>query len=50
MADMGFGLTKEDIMNIAFRIVDKSGRNHPFSNGMAGRGWFEGFRAQHPQL
>ena len=50
MADMGFGLTREDVMRTAFLIVDKSGREHPFSNGMAGRGWFEGFRARNPQL
>ena len=34
MADMGFGLTREDVMRTAFLIVDKSGREHPFSNGM----------------
>ena len=50
IADMGFGLTREDVMRTAFLIVDKSGREHPFINGMAGRGWFEGFRARHPQL
>jgi len=26
MAEMGFGLTKEDILHLAFRIVEKSGR------------------------
>ena len=50
MADMGFGLTTEDIMSIAFKIAEKSHRKHPFSNGMAGRGWFEGFKSRHPQL
>ena len=50
MADMGFGLTTEDIMSIAFKIAEKSHRKHPFSNGMAGQGWFEGFKSRHPQL
>lgn len=47
MADIGFGLTREEI---AFRIVDEQGRKHPFRDGMAGRGWFEGFRARHSNL
>ena len=50
MADMGFGLTREDIMHLAFNIVEKCGRQHPFHDGMAGRGWFDGFRARHPRL
>ena len=28
MADMSFGLTREDVMRMAFLIVDKSGREH----------------------
>lgn len=50
MAEMGFGLTKEDVLRLAFRIVDKSGRQHPFTNGLAGRAWFEGFKSRHPKL
>ena len=50
MAEMGFGLTSEDVMQMAYVIVDKSRRTHPFTNGKAGRGWFEGFRARYPQL
>ena len=50
MAEMGFGLTSEDVMQMAYIIVDKSWRAHPFTNGKAGRGWFEGFRARYPRL
>ena len=50
MADMGLGLTKEDVMHTAFTFVDHSGRVHPFKDGMAGRAWFDGFRARHPRL
>ena len=39
MCDMGFGLTRRDVMRVAYSIVEKSGREHPFSNGMAGRAW-----------
>ena len=50
MADMGFGLTKEDIRRLAFRIADSSGRAHPFHDGMAGRAWLTGFMVRHPNL
>ena len=50
MADIDFGLTREDIMQIAYCIVEKNQRKHPFHDGMAGRGWFEGFKARHPTL
>ena len=46
MADMGFGLTREGIMAMAFAIAEKTGRNHPFKSGHAGRGWYEGFMAR----
>ena len=42
MSEMGFGLTKEGVMGMAFSIVNKSKRLHPFKNGSAGRAWFEG--------
>lgn len=43
MADMGFGVTREGIMGIAYSIAEKSECSHPFKNGAAGRAWFEGF-------
>ncbi len=48
--DMGFGLTREDVVRTAYAIVDQSGRKYPFRNGMAGRSWFDGFRSHHPKL
>jgi len=47
---MGFGLSRQDVMRVAYTIVEKSGREHPFSNGMAGQAWFDGFRSQNPNL
>lgn len=49
-ADMGFGLTRDDVMGMAFAIVEKAQRKHPFKSGHAGRGWYEGFMARHPKL
>ena len=50
MADMGFGLTRECVMAMAFAIADKTGRSHPFKQGYAGRGWYEGFMARQATL
>ena len=50
MADMGFGITRERIMGMAFTIVTKSQCAHPFNKGTAGRAWFEGFMRHHPNL
>ena len=50
MADIGFGLGREDLRMAAFRIADKSGRPHPFHNGMAGVAWLDGFFIRHPKL
>ena len=46
MADMGFGLMREGVMAMAFAIADKTGQDHPFNEGHAGRGWYEGFMAR----
>ena len=50
MVEMGFGLSREDVMRVTFVIAEKTGKKHPFKDGMAGRGWFDGFRACHPKL
>ena len=50
MADMGFGLARTDVMQIAFKIAESSGRSHPFTKDTAGRAWFDGFRSRHPRL
>ena len=41
MADMGFGLSRSDIMAVAFKIVEASGRKHPSKDGSAGCAWFD---------
>ena len=44
ISDMGFGLSREDVMKTAFSIVSQAGRAHPFQNGAAGRSWFDAFK------
>ena len=41
-ADMGFGLTQNDVMGMAFAIVEKAKCKHPFIGGHARRVWYEG--------
>lgn len=51
MADRGFGLMREDVMRLAFQIAERTKpHDHPFKDGLAGRGWYEGFRSHHPNL
>jgi len=50
MADMGFGLSRSDVMAIAFQIAQASGRKHPFTDGAAGQAWFDGFKSRHCKL
>lgn len=33
MADKGYGLTRETVMELAFKIVDKTGRKNPSQGG-----------------
>ena len=50
MSDMGFGLSREDVMALAYTVAKKIGRDNPFPDGHAGRGWLDGFRPRHPKL
>lgn len=50
VADMGFGLSRTDVMVVAYKIAECNGKKHPFTGGAAGRAWFDGFRSRHPRL
>ena len=50
MSEMGFGLSRDTVMHLAYNIVVKAQRKHPFKDGKAGRAWFDGFRRRHPKL
>ena len=49
MADLGYGLRHDTVMQMAFNIADKNHRKHPFQHKTAGRAWFEGFLCLHPK-
>ena len=50
MSDMGFGISREGVMGLAYNIAQKSKHSHPFSKGSAGRAWYEGFMKRHPKV
>lgn len=51
MSEIGFGLTRDGVMGMAFSTVRKTKRPHPFKNGSARRARrFEGFFRRHPKL
>jgi len=43
MAQMGFGLSCETVMCLAFKIADATQRKHLFRDQNAGRAWFDSF-------
>ena len=50
IADMGFGLSRQDVMCLAFQLAEKSGMSHPFKDNSAGRRWFDGVCGWHLNL
>lgn len=50
MSEMGFGLSRDTVMHLAYNIVEKAKRKHPFKDEKAGHAWFDGFRRRHPRL
>ena len=49
MSDIGFGLTREGVMAWHLLLQTKL-VGHPFKQGYAGRGWYEGFMARQATL
>ena len=51
MADMGYGIKQDMVMEMAFMIAEKNDRKgRAFREGRSGRAWFEGFQRRHPKL
>ena len=36
MADVGFGITREDVMHLAYKIAENTGKQHLFRDGSVG--------------
>ena len=50
MSDMGYGLSRETVMSIAYKVAEKLKKQHPFTGESAGRSWLDGFRRRHPNI
>ena len=50
VADMRYGLTREAVLHLVYLYVNRCQRSNPFKNEKAGRWWFQGFKARHPNL
>ncbi len=50
MSEMAFGFTRKCVMGLAFSIVEKSKRPHPFQYGSASRARDDGFMLIKPKL
>ena len=49
-AEWGFGLRRQDILQVVTDFCQKTKRKNPFRNGVPGDGWWSGFMRRHPQL
>ena len=43
-----YGIGRDDLMVVRFRVAEKSGRPHPFKESSGGRAWLDGFLKRHP--
>ena len=50
MAQIGYGCTREQILNIVAQIVAEDGRQNPFINGRPGRKWWSLFKKRNPTV
>ena len=50
LADMGFGLTKSQLLAKAGEFCLKAGLSTPFKDGPAGPSWYRGFMKRHKEL
>ena len=50
ITDMGFGWSRDTVVRLAYKILDKAQQKHPFKDEKAGRAWFDGFVRRNPKL
>jgi hypothetical protein len=44
--DRFYGLTRESLQELAFKLDERKGMARPFNNNKAGRAWAQGFMAR----
>ena len=50
MSKIGYGLTREKILEMVKKMLDKDGRPNAFKGNLPGRKWWKLFMQRHPQL
>lgn len=50
MSRIGYGKTREQILEMVKKIIDKDGRPNPFKDNMPGKKWWQLFMKRHPEL
>uniref|UniRef100_A0A1X7TY21 HTH psq-type domain-containing protein n=1 Tax=Amphimedon queenslandica TaxID=400682 RepID=A0A1X7TY21_AMPQE len=50
MSEMGYGLSRETVMSIAYKVAGKLKKQHPFTGESAGCSLLDGFRHRHPNI
>lgn len=45
-----YGLTRQDVRRIAYELCERNGLKHPFTDGLAGRAWFDHFMSRHKDV
>ena len=50
MAEIGYGCTRDQVLDVVAKIVLKDGRSHPFTNGRPGRKWWSLFKKRNPRV
>ena len=45
-----YGLTRQDVVSLAYQLAVKNNIAHPFQNEKAGYDWLRGFRQRHPDI
>jgi hypothetical protein len=50
MGRIGYGLTRERVLEMVKKIIDKDGRPNPFKNNYPGRKWWRLFLQRHPEV
>ena len=50
MSKIGYGRTREQVIEMVKTILDKDGRKNPFTDNRPGRDWWYGFLRRHPKI